>query len=236
MLVGAGVAAALVVAVVIWALSSGGSSHGGSSRVASSHTGAASAGMSRSTTSKSSSSMNKMPVSSPILQALRVTNVSRTAKHLLPASSCMAQSASQVTCTRPAFGANSVTFRTFASLGDLYTAYVAAIKRIAPGRLRENFGDCTQQQTDGEVSWNHDYKHPRHFTIEQARMGRLTDDQAAGRVFCTFTNSQLYIIWTQNDGRLLGILSGAPHANTWDWWKGVHHSIDMPGAPSMKMS
>jgi Protein kinase domain len=227
-LIAAGVAVAVVVALLIVVLGGGGSPHNGTT-----HAAASSGGMSHSTTSKSSSSIKKkMPVSNPILQTLQVTNESRTAKHLLPPASCTAQGASAVICTRPAFGATAVRFQTYQSLDELYHAYVAAIKRVAPGAFHANFGDCTEGQTDGEVSWNHNYQHPRHFSLEQSRSGHLTDDQAAGRVFCTFTNSLLFIVWTQNDGRLLGVLSGAPHANTWDWWKGVHHSIDLPGSPS----
>ena len=35
-----------------------------------------------------------------------------------------------------------------------------------------------------------------------------------------------------NDGRLLGMLTGAPHEDAWLWWKGVHHAIDLTGAAS----
>lgn len=180
--------------------------------------------------------MNGMPASNAITKALNATNHSDTAKHLLPPSSCKATGAHTATCMKPAFGADEVTFHTYPSIGALYAAYESDVKQLNSGSMRTNFGDCTEKQTYGEVSWNHDYKHPRHYSFMDARMGKLTDDQAAGRVFCSFTNSLLYIIWTQNDGHLLGILSGAPHANTWDWWKGVHHSIAMPGsAMPMKM-
>jgi serine/threonine protein kinase len=172
----------------------------------------------------------------PILQALAITNESATAKHLIPPSSCKSQSATMVTCTHPAFGANTVTISTFPNLTALYTAYVAQVKALGSSPFRTNFGDCTEQTTYGEVSWNHLYQHPRGYSLAQSRSGHLIDDDAAGRVFCTFTNSQLYIVWTQNDGRVLGVLSGAPHTNTWDWWKGVHHSIDIAGSStSMEM-
>ena len=141
-----------------------------------------------------------------------------------------------VSCSHPAFGATSVTFRTFPSLASLYDAYASEMKALGQNPIRQNFGDCTEQQTNGEVSWNHDYQHPRNYSLMDMRSGRITDDKAAGRVYCTFVNSQLYLVWTQNDGHLLGILNGAPHANTWDWWKGVHHSIDLPGSPSMSGS
>jgi hypothetical protein len=180
--------------------------------------------------------MSTKTSSNAILKALAATNKSDTAKGLLPPSSCKAEGTSMATCTHPAFGADTVTFQTYGSLTALYNAYLAAIKKASPGAFHANVGDCTEQQTEGEVSWNHDYQHPRKYSLAQSMSGRLTDGQAAGRVFCTFTNGSLNIIWTQNDGRLLGDLAGAPHGNTWDWWKGVHHSISIAGSSSSMSS
>ncbi len=65
--------------------------------------------------------------------------------------------------------------------------------------------------------------------------GQITDDKAAGRVYCTFEDSDLYLVWTQDDGRILGELSGAPHVDAYVWWRQVHHSVVVPGAPNMMM-
>jgi hypothetical protein len=165
-----------------------------------------------------------------ILQALAIANQSATAKRLIPASSCKATNATAVTCTHPAFGATTVTISTFPNLSALYTAYVRQVKALGQSPFRTNFGECTEEQTYGEVSWNHRYQHPHRYSLSESQSGHLSDDDAAGRAFCTFSNSQLNIVWTQNDGRVLGVLSGSPHANTFAWWKGVHHSIDIPGA------
>jgi serine/threonine-protein kinase len=192
-------------------------------------------GGSKSTSANSATGTSAAHASQPenaILQALASANMSRTAKGWLPPSSCKAQSASMVTCSHPAFGADTVTFQTYGSLNSLYEAYVSEMKSLGQRPIQTNFGDCTEQQTNGEVSWNHDYQHPKTYSLTDTRAGRITDDKAAGRVYCTFAGSQLYIAWTQNDGHLMGVLSGAPHANTWDWWKGVHHSIDIPGSGS----
>jgi hypothetical protein len=43
-------------------------------------------------------------------------------------------------------------------------------------------------------------------------MGMVTDDQAASRVFCNYTQGLEYMVWTQNDGRLMGYVA-------------VHHNI-----------
>jgi serine/threonine-protein kinase len=215
LLAGGGILAVLVAAAIAaWALSQGGGSK-----------------------SSSSKSTSMKATTNPILQALAATNKSDTAKGYIPPSTCKAEGASMAMCTNPAFGANTVTFQTYGTLTALYNAYLAAIKKVSPGAFHANFGDCTEQQTEGEVSWNHNYQHPRQYSLTQSESGMVKDEQAAGRVFCTFTNGALNIIWTQNDGRLLGDLVGAPHANTWDWWKGVHHSISIPGSgASMSMS
>ena len=58
-------------------------------------------------------------------------------------------------------------------------------------------------------------------------VGAVTDDQAAGRVFCTYTNGLEYMVWTQNDGHLMGYVSGPLHADVWNWWVPVHHNIGL---------
>ena len=182
-----------------------------------------------------SSRHSSAPAPNALMAALAQTDQSMTAKGLLPPATCHARSASLVSCTHPASSINSATFRTYTSLNALYAAYKADVKALAPNQqFRANYGDCTARKTDGEVSWNHDYQHPHNYSLQQSRSGTLSDDEAAGRVFCTFMNSQLYMIWTQKDGRLLAMLNGQPHDNAWQWWVGVHHSIDINGT-SMHM-
>jgi Protein kinase domain len=171
---------------------------------------------------------------SQLMQALVVADKSYTAKGLLPPASCHPQSAVMVTCTQPHLGISTVTFHTYPSLGALYSAYVADIKHLSNGQFRQNVGDCTKDQINGEVGWNHDYQHPRNYSVRKMASGSVTDDQAAGRVFCTFMNGQLYLVWTQDDGHLLAMLNGAPHENAWIWWRGIHHSIGL-GGMSMHM-
>jgi serine/threonine-protein kinase len=59
----------------------------------------------------------------------------------------------------------------------------------------------------------------------------VTDAQAAGRVFCTFTNGQEDFVWTQDDGHLLGYVAGPVHEDVWNWWVGVHHNIGFASSP-----
>ena len=172
-------------------------------------------------------------VQSPISAALVRANQSITAKGLLPPSSCKAHSSAMVTCSQPVFSINNVTFQTFPSLGALYAAYVDQVKGLSAGHFRENFGECTQRKTSGEVGWNHNYQHPRSYSLAQLQSGHTSDDQAAGRLFCTFQGGQYHLMWTMNDGRLLGSLVGAPHDDAWYWWHGVHHAIDLGGAMPM---
>jgi hypothetical protein len=62
-------------------------------------------------------------------------------------------------------------------------------------------------------------------------MGMVTDDQAAGRVFCNYTQGLEYMVWTQDDGRMMGYVAGPVHANVWNWWVAVHHNVGFGGAP-----
>ncbi|MBV8944763.1 MAG: serine/threonine protein kinase [Solirubrobacterales bacterium] len=170
----------------------------------------------------------------PILKAVENVNVSVTAKGMLPPSSCKLMQASMVTCTNPIPAVDAVSFQTFPSMKALYAAYVKRVSELAQGPFRANFSNCTEVDTNGEVSWNHNYKHPSIYPLSDFTSGRITDDQAAGRVYCTFDQDMLHLVWTQDDGYLMGEISGAPHTDAYVWWRHVHHSVVLPGTPGMQ--
>jgi hypothetical protein len=179
-------------------------------------------------------SMSATPKATPpsaLMSALILANKSGGAKGLLPQSSCKQQNATTVTCTAPAPGIGAVTFRTYPSLTALYAAYTTQVEGLNSGKFTANFQDCGVDQTYGEVGWNHMFQHPRTYTVGQMTAGMVTDAQAAGRVFCTFSNGQEDFVWTQDDGHLLGYLAGPVHEDVWDWWVSVHHNIGFAGAP-----
>jgi len=163
-------------------------------------------------------------------------NVSVTAKGMLPPSSCKLTNATTVTCTQPTPAVDIVIFRTYPSAKALYSAYEARVSALAQGPFRSNFGNCTENMTNGEVAWNHDFQHPSMYPMSEFTSGQITDDKAAGRVYCTFDSSNLYLVWTQDDGHVLGELSGGPHVDAYVWWRQVHHSVVMPGSPNMMMA
>ena len=136
-----------------------------------------------------------------------------------------------VTCTAPAPGINAATFQTYPSLTALYAAYIAKVESLNSGKFQANFQDCGLNQTFGEVAWNHMFQHPRTYTVAQMISGQVTDAQAAGRVFCTFSNAQQNFVWTQDDGHLLGYVTGPVHEDVWTWWLNVHHNIGFSGTP-----
>jgi hypothetical protein len=198
-----------------WALVGGGSK---------AHSGA----MSMSSMSASAKPKAKPP--SALMSALTLANQSGGAKGLLPPSTCKQQSATMVTCTAPAPGISAVIFRTYPSLTALYAAYTAQVTSLNAGSFKQNFQDCGLNQTFGEVGWNHMFQHPKTYTVAQMTAGMVTDAQASGRVFCTFTNGQESFVWTQDDGHLLGWVAGPVHEDVWNWWVGVHHNIGFAGA------
>src|SRR5207248_10301718 len=65
-------------------------------------------------------------------------------------------------------GRVSVVFQTYPSLAALYDAYTAQVNSLNSGRFRANFQDCGPQQTYGEVSWNHQFQHPK-TTLSRSR-------------------------------------------------------------------
>lgn len=189
-----------------------------------------------STAQSSSHSHTAAPrMANHLMQALAKTNEIGNAKGRLPPASCHPQSTSVVTCSHPALSINTVRFHTYPTLNMMYDAYLAAVRALGQKPFRQDFADCSTDQVHGEVAWNHSHQHLKSYSVRQMRSARFPDDKAAGRVFCTYMNSQLYMVWTQNDGHLLGTLNGSPHDATWLWWHAVHHDIDIPGSPQMKM-
>lgn len=153
---------------------------------------------------------------------------------LLPEDRCSETTPAHVHCERPAVGVYGADLSTYDSLDVLYDTYVRRARALAGGSFRSNVGDCTHDENGGEISWNHNYQHPRQFTLDQVRTGHLRDTQAAGRVFCRLRQGVLTIMWTQNDATMLGIVSGAPHSLVFQWWKAVHHNLAVQ-SPGMDM-
>jgi len=178
-----------------------------------------------------SSASAKPTPPSALMAALTLANRSGGAKGLLPPSACKQQSATMVTCTAPAPGISQVTFRTYPSLTAVYAAYTTQVEGLNSGKFQANFQDCGLTQTFGEVSWNHQFQHPKTYSVAQLTSGKLSEDQAAGRVFCTITNGQESFVWTQNAGNLLAVAAGPVHEDVWNWWVNVHHNIGFAGSP-----
>jgi len=187
---------------------------------------------------KAMSSMSakpKKPTQSELMKALVVTNQSADAKGQLPPSTCKQDKSTEVTCTAPVVGISGVVFQTYPNLTALYAAYMAKVASLNSGQFKQNFNDCESQDTYGEVAWNHLFQHPKNYTVDQMTMSGFTDDKAAGRVFCNFTQGLEYMVWTQNDGHVMGVVAGPVHGDVWNWWVAVHHNIGLGGA-SMNMN
>ncbi len=225
-LVALAIAFLIPVAVAVWAISQLGSSK-------SNHTVAAGSGSSA--TAGAAAPASHAQTQPALLKAVTGVNGSMNAQGMLPPSACKSTSSTMVTCTQPVQAVNTVTFRTYPSLKALYAAYMDRAMALSGGKFHTNYGNCTEVLTTGERSWNHNVQHPIKYAFSMFPSGQISDDQAAGRLFCTFGNDQLHLVWTQNDGRLLGELNGAPHYEAYVWWRQVHHEIALPGSPGMSM-
>src|SRR6266568_4332984 len=171
------------------------------------------------------------PTTSALMNALILANKSADAMGTLPPSTCKQDNPVKVTCTAPASGINAVVFQTYPSQKALYAAYTARVTALNSGQFKQNFNDCGAQTTFGEAGWNHLFKHTKAYTVNQMTTGTVRDDQAAGRVFCNYTQGLEYMVWTQNDGHLMGYVAGPVHGDVWTWWVAVHHNIGIGGAP-----
>src|SRR6266487_1461584 len=180
---------------------------------------------------KMSSTPKPKPKTSALMTALALANKSGDATGKLPPSTCKQDSSTHVTCTAPASGISAVVFQTYPSSKTLYAAYTARVTALNSGQFKQNFNDCGSEATFGEVGWNHLFQHTRKYTVNQMIMGSVRDDQAAGRVFCNYTQGLEYRVWTQNDGHLMGYVAGPVHGDVWTWWVAVHHNIGVGGSP-----
>ena len=168
---------------------------------------------------------------SALMTALTLANSVGDAKGELPPSTCKQDNATRVTCNNPAPGISGVVFQTYPSLTALYAAYTAQVTALNAGKFRQDFADCGSQYTYGEVGWNHQFQHTKAYSVDQMTMGRVKDMQAAGRVFCIYSGGLESMVWTQNDGHLMGYVAGPVHGDVWTWWVHVHHSIGIGGTP-----
>jgi Protein kinase domain len=182
------------------------------------------------TTAMSSMSPSPKASTSELMNALKVANEVGGAKGQLPPSSCTPNSATKVTCNNPAPAIVGVVFQTYPSLTTLYAAYVTKVKSLNSGHFQANIQDCEDNQTSGEVGWNHEFQHTKTYSVAQMSSGMVTDPQAAGRVFCNLINGTENMVWTQDDGHLLGWVAGVVHGDVWDWWVAIHHNIGFAGS------
>jgi serine/threonine-protein kinase len=178
-----------------------------------------------------SAKATQKPAASALMNALALADKSGDATGKLPPATCKQDTQTHATCTGPVPGVSGVVFQTYPSLKALYAAYTAKVTSLNSSQFRQNFNDCGAQGTYGEVGWNHLFQHTKAYSVDQMTMGMVKDDQAAGRVFCNYTQGLEYMVWTQNDGRLMGYVAGPVHTNVWDWWVAVHHNIGIAGAP-----
>ncbi|MGH3420609.1 MAG: serine/threonine-protein kinase, partial [Streptosporangiaceae bacterium] len=139
-----------------------------------------------------SAKAKQKPATSALMNALVLANKSGDATGKLPPSSCKQDSPTNVTCTGPAAGVSGVVFATYPSLKALYAAYTARVTSLNSNQFRQNFNDCGAQGTYGEVGWNHLFQHTKAYSVDQMTMGMVKDDQAAGRVFCNYTQGLEY--------------------------------------------
>jgi hypothetical protein len=169
------------------------------------------------------------------MKAVIRANKSSEAGGMLPPSACKQTTPTHVTCTAPATGITAAVFQTYPSLKALYAAYTAKVSSLNSGQFKQNFGDCSSQAAFGEVGWNHLFQHTKAYSVDQMTMGMVKDDQAAGRVFCNFSNGLEYMVWTNNDSRMMGYVAGQVHGDVWTWWVAVHHDLSLGGPMNMLM-
>lgn len=174
-----------------------------------------------------------------LTQAITQADQLGTATGKLPAGACAQQDPTRVICTSPVPGVAWAVFQTYPSLPALYHAYEQRVAAMHSGPFIQNAGDCglmAPSPAGSEVAWNHEFQHPRRFSTAEMSTGRVPEAAAAGRVYCMSADgAQEEMAWTQDNGRMLGLVAGSDHEAVWEWWSQVHHNIVL-GGPAMPMA
>lgn len=172
---------------------------------------------------------------SALAQAVTQADRLGTAAGKLPATACAQQDPTRVICTSPVPGVSWAVFQTYPSLPALYRAYQQRVTGMRHGPFVQNAGNCglpAPSPSGAEVAWNHEFQHPRRFSVATMSAGRVPEASAAGRVFCVSADgAQEEMAWTQDNGRMLGLVAGSDHEAVWEWWSQVHHNIVLGGPP-----
>jgi serine/threonine-protein kinase len=227
LLLGAGLVVLVLIAAWAWVNSPNSNPPAARNLVAirhgAAHTGASTPTMPM-TPSASGTNTNPGMASNRLMQAVKGAN---QGTGMLPPASCTVLSDSHVHCTHPYDGADSVDLRTYPNPNSLYRHYMTRARALQGGPVPVNTTKCTKRSSYGEVSWNHDYHQSNQYSLASMRAGKVQDEQAVGRVFCYFGNGTDHVVWTVDDGNLLGEVDGFPHPSTWHWWHTMHHEIQV---------
>jgi serine/threonine-protein kinase len=161
---------------------------------------------------------------------LRQADLCSTPEGVLPASSCKAQSAANVTCTGPAAGIATVTFHTYASRTGLYNAYESQVS-LLNGSFQQNTSTRCGNTigTYSETGWNHLEAHPTQFTVQQMESASFNQVDAMGRQACFMSGGKSYLVWTTDVGNMLAVAQGSSMSAVYNWWAEIHHVIIFPG-------
>lgn len=153
---------------------------------------------------------------------------------LVPTKACTATD-THVVCTQPTTAIRKLEMETFPDVQSLYDAYSRDAEQLRGAPLELNVGNCNSRERSGEVSWNHQYQHPKTYTIDDHMSGDLMKDGSAeGRLACSISGSFMTIVWSDDCGNLLGRIEG-PVMSLFTTWKALHHNIVPPTCEPMDM-
>jgi serine/threonine protein kinase len=190
-----------------------------------------------------SKASNNIP-SSALYTALKGTE---QATGMITLSTCQQETATagvttNIQCTNPNPAISSVSFVQYSSADELYLHYQQIVKNVAGGKpfsaVQNSGAMCSVTAPDpmGENSWNQSNVSTHSYTATELTAGKVTNDEAMGRVFCTQTpNGSEIVVWTQDSGRVLGYATGGleSHEQVWTWFYQVHYNIIFPGMAPM---
>ncbi|HEY7276375.1 MAG TPA: serine/threonine-protein kinase [Trebonia sp.] len=162
---------------------------------------------------------------------LQQANLCSSPANDLPPSKCQASNPTLMVCTAPVSGLAKVSFQTYASRAQLYSAYETQVKVFNGSYQSNTMTHCGPTSvTYAETAWNHLELHPTQYSVQQMESSTFNQVNAMGRQACFMSGGKPYLVWTTDVGNMLAVAQGTGSMSAlYNWWAQIHHVIIFRG-------
>jgi serine/threonine protein kinase len=162
---------------------------------------------------------------------LQQANLCSSPPNDLPPSRCQSQNPTSMVCTAPASGVAKVSFTTYTSRAQLYSAYETQVSVFNGSYQSNTMTHCGPASVAyAETAWNHLELHPTQYSVQQMESSGFNQVNAMGRQACFTSGGKPYLVWTTDVGNMLAVAQGSTSMSAlYNWWAQIHHVIIFRG-------